>query len=47
LQKRIAGSLASPHAGQMRASDAPQPPQKRAPDGFSTPQFAQAATFKA
>jgi hypothetical protein len=43
----MVGSFASPHAEQMRASDAPQPPQKREPPGFSTPQFAHAVTDRA
>jgi hypothetical protein len=47
LQNRIAPSLAVPQAGQTRARDAPQPPQKREPDGFSTPQVEQAATGEA
>jgi hypothetical protein len=43
LQNRIAASFAAPQAEQVRARDAPQPPQKREPDGFSTPQLGQAA----
>jgi hypothetical protein len=46
LQNRIAASLAVPQAAQTRASDAPQPPQKREPAGFSTPQLWQAATVE-
>jgi hypothetical protein len=47
VQKRIAASLASPQAEQIRASAEPQPPQKRAPDGFSVPQFTQVGTAEA
>jgi hypothetical protein len=47
LQNRIAASFAAPQAGQARARDAPQPPQKCDPDGFSTPQLGQAAISKA
>jgi hypothetical protein len=43
----MVASFASPHAEQMRASDAPQPPQKHEPPGFSTPQFVHAATGRA
>jgi hypothetical protein len=46
LQNRIDASLAAPHAAQTRARAAPQPPQKREPAGFSTPQLWQAATVE-
>ena len=38
-----AGGLSAPHEGHLAASCAPQDMQKRAPEGFSVPQFGQAS----
>ena len=42
MQNRTLAALSAPHAGQRGASEAPQPPQKRAAVGLVCPQLAQA-----